>query len=78
MLLCGYQLIHLLYSVHDAIDVDNEKDYQQMAKNILEANPKKVKIIIDIKDVQQSCRVVVINNCQIMVMLKHVTELWHK
>jgi hypothetical protein len=56
MLLCGYQLTH--YSVRDAVDVDSEKDYQRMAKNILEAKPKKVKVIIDIKDVQRSCRVV--------------------
>ena len=58
LLLCGCQLIHSLYSVRDAIDVDSEKDYQWMAKNILEAKLQKVKIIIDIKDVQQSCRVV--------------------
>ena len=58
LLLCGCQLIHSLYSVRDAIDVDSEKDYQRMAKNILEAKLQKVKIIIDIKDVQQSCRVV--------------------
>ncbi|KIM83494.1 hypothetical protein PILCRDRAFT_6924 [Piloderma croceum F 1598] len=41
--------------VCDAINVDSEKDYQRKVKNILENKPKKVKIIVDIKDVQRSC-----------------------
>jgi uncharacterized protein YebE (UPF0316 family) len=46
------------YSIRDAVDVDNKKDYQRMARNILEARPKKVKVILDIKDVQRSCCIV--------------------
>jgi len=46
------------YSVRDAVDVDSEKDYKQMAKSILQARPKKVKILVDMKDVQRSCRAV--------------------
>lgn len=43
------------YSVRDAVDVDSKKDYKQMAKSILQARPKKVKILVDMKDVQHSC-----------------------
>jgi len=43
------------YRLHNAVDVDNEKDYKRMVTNVLEQQPKKIKILVDMKDVQRSC-----------------------
>jgi hypothetical protein len=45
--------------LHNAVDVDNEKDYKRMVINVLEQKPKKIKIIADMKGVQRSCLVLV-------------------
>jgi hypothetical protein len=39
------------YRLHNAVDVDNEKDYKCMVTNLLEQKLKKVKIMDDMKDV---------------------------
>lgn len=47
------------YRLRDALDVDDEKDYKHMVTNILRDTPSDVKIIFDMKDVQQRCPVTV-------------------
>jgi hypothetical protein len=47
------------YRLHNAVDVDNEKDYKCMVINILEQRPKKIKIMVNMKDVQRGCLVLV-------------------
>jgi hypothetical protein len=59
------------YRLHNAVDVDNEKDYKRMVINVLEQQPKKIKIIVDMKDVQQGCPVLVSDFHMTLSVLKY-------
>ena len=51
------------YRLHNAVDVDNKKDYKQMVTNVLEQQLKKIKILVGMKDVQQSCPILASGIC---------------
>lgn len=42
-------------SVRDAVDVESEEDYKDMLSAIIESMPEKIKILVDMKQVQHSC-----------------------
>ncbi|KZP29495.1 hypothetical protein FIBSPDRAFT_946762 [Athelia psychrophila] len=50
------------FKVCDTLDVDDEKDYKNMVTSILADTPLKIKIIFDMKDVQQNCPVTTIGD----------------
>lgn len=60
------------YRLHNAVDVDNEKDYKRMVINILEQRPKKIKIMVDMKDVQRGCPVLVSYFHLTLAVLKYI------
>ena len=43
----------MLFSLHDAMDVDNEDDYKEMVKKIQERNPATTKILVDMKSIEK-------------------------
>ena len=53
------------HRVRDTLDVDNERDYKNMVTTLLMETPTKVRIIIDMKDVQKSCPVLVCAHCSL-------------
>lgn len=42
-----------IYSRVEAMDVDNKEDYAEMAKKIISEKVKKVKIFIDMKNIEK-------------------------
>jgi hypothetical protein len=59
----------IIYRLYNA--VNNEKDCKPMVINVLEKRPKKIKIIVDMKDVQRGCPVLVSSICN-QLSTKHV------
>jgi len=44
------------YSRNEAMDVDNAEDFNEMAKKISEMKPEKVRVFIDMKNVEKLAR----------------------
>jgi hypothetical protein len=43
-------------SKSDSIDVDDQSEYEDMVKKILEKKPKKVTILVEMVDVKKGCQ----------------------